>query len=154
MPVRSEGITLVPCLPRLLAARLHKLPGGWPGAILRELIEATPAIVPKHQLANRPRLRAYGPETICKTVAALVTDDLVREWSGSRYGTVVVLSEVAADRYGLDFQQGIATTALPDTLDRAFATARWLATAPRKDNTWEYCCVGCVVIRLMIGPTS
>jgi hypothetical protein len=126
MPVRSEGITLVPCLPRPLAARLHKRPGGCPGAILRELIETTPAIVPKHQLANRPGLRAYRPETIRKTVAALVKDDPVREWSRSRYGTVVVLSEVAADRNGLDFQQGIATTALPDTLDRALATARWV----------------------------
>jgi hypothetical protein len=61
-------------------------------------------------------------------------DDLVREWSGSRYGTVVMLSELAAEKYGLDFQQGAPTTALPDTLHAAFGTARWVVKPFAQDQ--------------------
>jgi hypothetical protein len=110
------------------------LPAGCESGVLRELIEARPAVVAKHALAESSRLRGYRAETIRKSLAGLVERELVREWNGSRFGNVVILSELAAERFGLELMQATISGDLSDTIDLAFAGCRWVAIARPEES--------------------
>ena len=78
-----------------------RMPGGCRGSILRELAKSSPPLVPKHELCDRKSMAGYQPETIRKEMATLIRAGLVTEWSGSWYGTVVMLSERASNEFAI-----------------------------------------------------
>ena len=61
-------------------------------------------------------------------MADLIRDGKVREWSGSRYGTVITLSENAAESHGLELNrhQLPPGAELSDKLDVEFRDSHWV----------------------------
>jgi hypothetical protein len=69
--------------------------------VMRELASASPYVMPEARLVEQLEVKGFRKNSIRKAIRQLDKQGLITRWKGSRYGYVVLLSDLGARQRGL-----------------------------------------------------